>query len=288
MKKTTRRRFLRNSGTALASATLLGQLPLGMLAGCAAAKPRSFGFQVWTIREKLVADFPSTLKGMAAMGYTEVEMCSPLGYSDSGFAPLHRMEASEMKQIISDAGLKCTSSHFNMGELREHLDNRIGWAQTLGMKQMVASSFWLPRDAVLDDYRKAAQEINGIGEKTKAAGIQMGFHNHFGEFEKLDGTLVYDVLMEEFDPELVKMQLHMAVVNMGFDPADLFRKYPGRFISSHLSDWSADLDKQVPIGQGVVDWEDFFRAAKTGGVKNVFVEMDPEYFEESAEFLKKI
>lgn len=286
--KTTRRNFLKSGGTALASAALLGRVPLELIAGGSAGKNRSFGFQVWTIREKLVREFAPTLREMADMGYSEVEMCSPLGYSDSGFSPLHKMKASEMKRIISDAGLKCTSSHFNMGELRDHLDNRIEWATELGMKQMVASSFWLPDGASVDDYRRAAQELNGIGEKTKAAGIQMGFHNHHGEFEKRDEELIYDVLMEEFDQELVKMQFQVAVVNIGYHAADYFRKYTGRFISAHLADWSPELDQQVPIGQGVIDWEDFFRAAETGGVKNFFVEMDPVNFKKSADFLKDL
>jgi len=286
--KTNRRRFLKNGGTALASAALLGRMPAGLLAEGSRGGGLSFGFQVWTLREKLVREFASTLKEMATMGYSEVEMCSPLGYSDSGFAPLHQMKGSEMRRIISEAGLKCTSSHFNMGELRDHLDNRIEWAHALGMKQMVASSFWLSGDASMDDYREAAQELNKIGEKTKEAGIQMGFHNHHMEFEKRGDDLIYDVLMQEFDPQLVKMQLHMAVVSRGHDPAALFRKYPGRFISSHLSDWSAELEKQVPIGKGMVDWEEFFRAAETGGLKNFYVEMDPAYFRESAEYLKTV
>ena len=44
-----------------------------------------------------------------------------------------------------------------------------------------------------------------------------------------------------------------------------------------MSDWSAaDADgKEVTLGQGVVDWRKTFTAAKTGGVKNYFLEMDP-------------
>ena len=154
------------------------------------------------------------------------------------------------------------------------------------MKQMAAASFWLADDATIDDYRRAANELNGIGEKTKAAGIQMVFHNHHMEFEKRGDELIYDALLDEFDPELVKMQFQVAVVNIGYKAADYFRKYPGRFISAHLADWSAEKDTQVPIGQGVVDWNDFFEAAKTGGVKNYMVEMAPETFAPSAEFLK--
>jgi sugar phosphate isomerase/epimerase len=227
--KSTRRKFIKNTGAALGSAALISQLPFGMIS-CSTSKIKDFGFQVWTIREKLVADFAGTLKEMAAMGYTQVEMCSPLGYSTSGFEPLNHMSGTEMRKIVEDAGLSCISSHFGMGELRENLEDRIEWATQLGMKQMVAASFWLPEDASVDDYRQAAEELNGIGEKTKAAGIQMVFHNHHMEFEKRGEDLIYDALLEEFDPDLVKMQFQVAVVNIGYKAADYFMKYPGRFI----------------------------------------------------------
>ncbi|WP_372947117.1 sugar phosphate isomerase/epimerase family protein [Mariniphaga sp.] len=282
-----RRNFIKTTGASIGAAVLMSQLPLNVF-GFGSKKPESFGFQVWTIREKLIEDFPGTLKMMAGLGYKEVEMCSPLGYSNAGFEPLNLMSGREMKKIIKDTGLKCTSSHFNMGELRDHLENRIEWAHGLGMKQMMAASFWLPKDASVDDFRRTADELNAIGEKTKKAGIQMGFHNHHMEFEKRDNELIYDALLDQFDPDLVKMQFQVAVVNIGYKAADYFRKYPGRFISAHLADWSSAKDAQVPIGQGDVDWDDFFEAAQTGGIKNFYVEMAPETFGPSAEFLKKV
>ncbi|MDO8953092.1 MAG: TIM barrel protein [Draconibacterium sp.] len=282
--KTTRRNFIKTTSMAVGSAALVSQMPLGMM-GCAAPAKKDFGFQVWTIREKLIADFSGTLKMMAGLGYKQVEMCSPLGYSNAGFEPLNSMSGTEMRKIIEDAGLTCVSSHYNMGELRESLDNRIEWATQLGMKQIVASSFWLPKDASVDDYRKSCDELNKLGEKTKAAGIQMVFHNHHMEFEKRGEELIYDEMLKVLDPDLVKMQFQVAVVDIGYKAADYFRKYPGRFISAHLADYSTELKKQVPIGQGVVDWNDFYDASKTGGVKNFFVEMDPETFEPSAKFL---
>lgn len=285
---TTRRNFIKKSGAALASAALLSHLPNGLLASSIKSSNPSFGFQVWTIRKKLTEDFAATLKEMSEFGYSEIEMCSPLGYSKSGFEPLNKMTGSEMKKIIADSGLSCTSAHFNLGELREHLDNRIEWAHQLGMKQMILSTFWLPKDATVDDYRRSASELNGIAEKTKAAGIQMGFHNHHFEFETRGEELIYDVLMDEFDADLVKMQFQVAVVDKGYKAADYFRKYEGRFISAHLADYSSELDKQVPLGEGIVDWNDLFEAAKVGGVKNFFVEMAPETFKPSADFLKEI
>jgi len=284
---TNRRNFIKTSGLALGSTALISQMPFGIM-GCASPKSKDFGFQVWTIKDKLIADFPGTLKMMAGYGYKQVEMCSPLGYSNAGFEPLNSMTGTEMRKIIEDAGLTCVSSHYNMGELRESLDNRIEWATQLGMKQIVASSFWLPEGASVDDYRKSCEELNTIGEKTKAAGIQMVFHNHHMEFEKRGEELIYDEMLKVLDPDLVKMQFQVAVVNIGYKAADYFRKYPDRFQSAHLADWSKEKDSQVPIGQGDIDWNDFYDAAKVGGVKNFFVEMDPETFEPSAKYLASL
>ena len=80
----------------------------------------------------------------------------------------------------------------------------------------------------------------------------------------------------------------VAVIDLGYKAEDYFRKYPGRFISAHLADYSTTAGKQVPIGQGMVNWKDFFDAAKEGGVKNFYVEMVPEFFKPSADYLKSV
>ncbi len=283
--KTTRRQFLKTGGATLASAALLSRVPANILAAELAGEKLSFGFQIWTINRELQNDFAGTLKKMAAMGYSEVEMCSPLGY---GFKTLNELSGTEMKKIIEDAGLICSSSHFTSRELKESLDNRIEWASQIGMKQMAQSMPGLSlRDATMDDWRKAARELNVIGEKSKAAGIQMVYHNHHFEFQEIDGQLIYPVLLEELDPDLVKMQFQVAVIDQGFKAQDYFREYPGRFISAHLADYSTEKQSQVPVGQGIVDWEEFFEAAKTGGVQNYFVEMHPDTFQESARYLQE-
>lgn len=283
---TTRRSFIKTSGLALGSASLLSAVPFG-LSGCSDKSSLSYGFQTWTLRDQLGEDLPGTLKMMAEKGYKEVEFCSPLGYKDTPFEKFKSMSGTELSKIIDDSGLKCRSSHYGMGELRDDLQKSIDWSLEMGITQMMCASFWLPEGS-MDEYRKACNELNEIGLKIKEAGMQTGFHNHHMEFEKRDGQLIYDVLMEELDPEIVKMQFQVAVISIGYKAADYFRKYPGRFISAHLADWSNEKEAQVPIGQGVVDWPDFFEAAKIGGVKNFFVEMDPETFTPSAEYLSSL
>lgn len=289
MERISRRKFLGTTALGIGSALVASHIPAGLNAMTSALPvTMPIGFQVWTVREALIKDFPGTLRKMAALGYQSVEMCSPPGYESSGFGPLMKLKAKEMKQIINDAGLIFPSSHYGMNEFREHLDERIEFALESGQSQMVLSSFGLPKIATADDWKKSADELNQMGRKAKNAGIQMGFHNHHGEFEKIDGTLIYELLLQQFDPELIKMQFQVAVVNIGYKAQDYFRKYPGRFISAHLADWSEEKKAAVPVGQGMVDWKDFFASLTAGGVKNIFVEMSEEHFKPSADFLKGI
>jgi sugar phosphate isomerase/epimerase len=245
------------------------------------------GFQSWIVRESIEKDFPGTMKMMAGMGYRSMELCSPPGYAKMGFGALQNLKASELKGMIKDAGLTCPSCHYGFNELKEHTQERIDYAKELGLEQMVLSSFGLPKTATLADWKKAADELNKLGEQSKKSGLPMGYHNHNNEFEKLEGELIYDALLKQFDPGLIKMQFQVAVITVGYKAADYFRKYPGRFISAHLSDYSANKEV-MPLGKGIVDWKEFFAAAKTGGVKNYFVEIELPLMKESAEYLKSV
>lgn len=278
-----RRSFIKKTSMAAGAVFALSQLPKELFAA-AKANDMPLGFQTFPIRDILAKDFAGTLKMMAGMNYQLTEMCSPKGYATIGFGSLVDIKPAEMRKIINDAGLTCPSCHFGFGELTDTLDDRIEFAHGLGLSQMICSTFWLPKTATLNDYLFAADKLNKAAEKIKQAGMQAGFHNHEFEFATLDGQLIYDALMNRFDPDLVKMQFQTEVINLGYKAADYFNKYPGRFISSHLSDWTADK-KEVPIGQGVIDWPAFFAAAKTGGVKNFFVEMDMDKFKESAAYI---
>jgi len=287
MKKLSRRQFLGKSALGIGSAVIASQIPLSLYADMYdMAVNLPLGFQVWTIKDQLIKDFPGTLKMMADLGYKCVEMCSPPGYESSGFGPLMKLKPKEMLRIINDAGLVFESTHYGMDELKKNLGERIEFASESGQKQMILSSFGLPKEATMSDWMKAADELNKFGMQTKKAGIQMGFHNHHGEFEKIDGELIYDTLLKQFDPEYVKMQFQVAVISIGYKAAAYFEKYPGRFISAHLADWSPAEKKNVALGKGIVDWKEFFASTARGGVKNIFVEMDPATFKESADFIR--
>jgi sugar phosphate isomerase/epimerase len=283
MNNISRRSFLGKTSLGLASLAIAQQQDMF---ASAHANKIDIGFQTYPIRDMLGKDFPGTLKMMADMGYKQLEMCYPKTYEKIGFGPLATMTVSEIKSTITNAGLTCKSSHFGSADFTDEarLDESIKFAHALGINQVICSTFWLPKTATLNDYLAAADNLNKGAEKIKSAGLQAGFHNHSFEFVVLDDQLIYDALMRRFDPNLVKMQFQTEVINLGFKASDYFKKYPGRFFSAHLSDWTSEK-KAVPIGQGIIDWNEFFAAAKTGGVDNFFVEMNFETLKDSAAYI---
>jgi hypothetical protein len=64
-------------------------------------------------------------------------------------------------------GLQCESCHYNFTELKQHMDDRLGYAKELGLTQMIISTFALPKDAKIADWMRAADDANKLGEQTR-------------------------------------------------------------------------------------------------------------------------
>jgi sugar phosphate isomerase/epimerase len=280
-----RREFVKSAAMSAAAAgfvsggsTELRANPLGLPIGC----------QTWPVREMIAKDFPGTIKQLAAAGFQSVELCSPVGYADSGFAGLAKYSGSDLRKILSDAGVSCTSSHFGIKELRENQEARIAWAKDVGITQMIVPTLEGPKKPTMDDVKRAAAEYNKMGENSAKAGIQQGLHNEDFELTMVDGKRTYDLLLGLLDPKLVKFQFQVSTISEGYDAAEYFTKYPGRFMSMHVQGWSTEARKIRPVGQDSLDWKKIFTAAKTGGIKNYFVEMNLDMMRASVPYLKSL
>jgi len=280
-----RRAFLKIAAANSAAAGLLASgvmklhaSPLGMPIGC----------QTWPVREMIAKDFPGTIKQLAEAGFQSIELCSPVGYDDLGFGGLAKYKGNELRRILADAGVTCISSHFTIDELRKNHADRIAWAKDIGLTQMLVPTLDGPENPTMDDVKRAADEYNKIGEQSAKAGIQQGLHTERFELSMVDGKRTYDVLMDLLDAKLVKFQFQVSTISHGYDAAEYFTKYPGRFISMHVQGWSALTKKVMPVGQDTLDWKNIFTAAKTGGIKNYFVEMDLAMMQASVPYLRNL
>jgi sugar phosphate isomerase/epimerase len=285
MPEVSRREFLKNAATSAAAAGFLSTgawdlraNPLGMPIGC----------QTWPVREMIAKDFPGTIKQLADAGFQTIELCSPAGYADSGFAGLAKYSGAELRKILDDAGVTCVSSHFTIIELRENQAARIAWAKDVGLQQMIVPTLGGPAKPTVDDVKRAADEYNKMAELSAKAGIQQGLHNEDFEISMVNGRRTYDVLLELLDPNLVKFQFQVSTISKGYAAAEYFTKYPSRFFSMHVQGWSAQAKKIMPVGQDTLDWKKIFTAAKTAGVKNYFVEMNLDMMRASVPYLRAL
>lgn len=280
-----RREFCKIAAT---QATVIGLVSAGVLKLHANPLGLPIGCQTWPVREMIAKDFPGTIKILADAGFQAIELCSPAGYAEYGFGGLAQYKGAELKKILGDAGVTCVSSHFGIEELRKNQAGSIAWANDVGLTQMLVASLGGPKNPTMDDVKRAADEYNKMGEQAAKAGIQQGLHNEDFELSKVDGKRTYDVLFELLDPKLVKFQFQVSTISEGFDAAEYFTKYPGRFISMHVQGWSAPTRKIAAVGQDSLDWKKIFTAAKTGGIKNYFVEMKLDMMKASVPYLRDL
>jgi sugar phosphate isomerase/epimerase len=296
-----RRQFLKGAAASCGAAAFVAAS-----AADARANPLDLpiGSQVYPHRPKL-KDFPAFCAKMAEIGVTRLELCSPIGYGDE-FASLTNGE--EVRKILDDHGMKSESSHFSMRELRESQKKSIEWAKAIGITQMITATLGGGNAAgnpTLDQVKQAADEYNKIADVAAKAGMQQGLHNEGFELAFVDSKRVYDLLFDLLDPNLVKFQFQMSTITAGLVAADYFLKYPGRFCSMHLQDIDMNAPAaasakggrtgrrgsrrpQVALGKGTIDWVKTFSAAKTGGVKNYFVEQNWELTQQSVAYLKTL
>jgi sugar phosphate isomerase/epimerase len=305
MAEMSRREFLEKAAAGSAVAGLLaanagdlGANPLGL----------PIGSQIYPLRSML-KDFPAFVKMMAGIGVTRLELCSPIGYG-ADFAAL--ANGKEVTKILADHGIKVESGHFSLAELQKNQDKSIAWAKAVGIRQMITASLGDGNGGnspTMGQVKKAADEYNKIAAVAAKAGIQQGLHNEGFELSMVDGKRAYDMLFDLLDPKLVKFQFQMSTITAGLVGAEYFLKYPGRFISMHLQDVDmnapvttppstqgapagqggrAGRRPQVAVGKGSIDWVKTFTAAKTGGVKNYFVEQNWELTQQSVAYLKTL
>ena len=280
-----RREFLKYSATSAAAVGLfsLGALklranPLGLPIGC----------QTWAVKDMIAKDFPATIKLLAETGFQSIELCSPVGYAEYGFADLAKYSGAELRKILSDAGVTCVSSHFGIKELRENQEARIAWAKDIGLQQMIVPTLDGPKKPTMDDVKRAADEYNKMGELSAKASIQQGLHNEDFELSMIDGKRTYDLLLELLDPKLVKFQFQVSTIADGYDAAEYLTKFPTRFISMHVQGWDLKKNTYAVVGQDSLDWKKIFSAAKSANIKNYFVEMHLDLMRASVPYLRNL
>lgn len=259
-----RRDFLKTTA-ALAAGTFIAP----SLVSCGDSK-RTIGLQLYTVREKLNANLKGTLEAVAAIGYNSLEAA---GYNMND-GTFYGMAPQEFASLTKGMGMILNSTHTVFEP--EAAEKVCADAAKAGVKYIIYP--YLPDNfrENLDGYKATAEKFNKLGEVARKNGLTFGYHNHAFEFEKMDGQIPFDVLLNQTDPSLVTFELDIYwIVKAGFDPVDYFTKFPGRFELWHVKDMTKTDDMFfAPVGSGRIDFAGIFARRKTSGMKYFFVEQD--------------
>jgi sugar phosphate isomerase/epimerase len=258
---TCRREFLKTIGAAgLAGA---GLTATGCGTVSAARRLDRIGIQLYTVRSSMQDSVERTLERVAQIGYQEVEFA---GYFDRS--------PQQIRRVLDDTGLRAPATHTPLETLENEWEAMVDLAAATGHQYLVVPWIAPANRSGLDDYRRMADRFNRVGERAKAAGLTFGYHNHDFEFEPLEGRVPWDVLIEETDPALVKLELDLYwITKAGGDPFTYFRDHGGRFPLVHVKDMAAD-GSMVDVGAGTIDFAALFAHSDQAGIQHYFVEHD--------------
>ena len=152
---------------------------------------------------------------------------------------------------------------------------------------MMVPSLNGPKKPTMDDVKRAADEYNKMGEQAAKAGIQQGLHNEDFELSTVDGKRTYDVLFGLLDPKLIKFQFQVSTISRGYDAAEYFTKYPGRFISMHVQGWSSETKQNRTRWPGHFGLEKDLHRRQDRRHKKLFRRNEPSHDERQRAFPSK-
>lgn len=249
------------------------------------------GLQLYSVRDDMHANPDSTIRLIGKIGYNFVEAA---GYADGKF---YNMEPEAFRNLVESNGMQFLGSHcgqavpdsLNWDSIMEWWDECIAAHKKAGVKYIVQPFMDNVGYESLEGLQRYCEYFNMVGQKCNDAGIRFGYHNHNREFDTLQGTVIYDYLLQNTDPEKVMFQLDLYwIMEGGANTVEYLEKYPGRFGSYHIKD-------EMELGEsGKMDFQPAFDLAATAGVQYFVVEVERyslppvESVTKSYEYLKNI
>jgi sugar phosphate isomerase/epimerase len=265
----TRRAFLGHLTAQVAAA--------GMIKAAQGKSIERLGVQLYTVRDLMEKDFEGTLAKVAQIGYKEVE-----------FAGYFKQSPQAVKAILARHGLVSPSTHIDYASLGDGFPRVVEASQTIGHRYIVNP--WIDEEMRKqpDVWKRVAATFNRAGAITKTAGIQFAYHNHHFEFVPAGGTMPFELLLKECDPDLVKMELDLCWITVARqDPLTYFQRYPGRFPLVHVKGLKQIPEGAAPVpfeqaipnitdvgSSDIIDWRRIFAKADQAGIRHYFVEHD--------------
>lgn len=223
-------------------------------------KPIPVSLQLWSVRQDTQKDFAHTVAEVAAIGYTGVELA---GYGN--------LDAKGVAAAVDDAGLKISGMHVGIAALRTDPDQVVQDALLFGTRHVIMPWMSPALFTSVSAVEAIAEELNAIGARLRAFGLQFSYHNHNGEFKLLEGRPVFDWLLGASEPRNLAAEVDVYWVHVGgCSPAKFIRDHGARVKLLHLKD-------ETELGLGPVNFPEVFAVAESTGAVEWYVVEQEKY-----------
>ena len=224
------------------------------------AKPISV--QLYSLRERAKQDFVGVLKFLGELGYVGVET-----------AGLHNMKALEVRKVIDDLGMVCSSMHVPVPN-KDNIALTADQANDLGTDMIIAGLG--PKEFATVEARKAAvAKLTEGCELAASAGLRFGYHNHWWEFEPVDGEAPYELLLREIPDLFSQLDTYWAADFGAVDVPRVVRTHAGRIASLHIKDGPLLRDQpHTAVGKGKMNIKPIVDEADPAVLEWMVVELD--------------
>lgn len=256
------------------------------------------GLQLYSVRDEMEKDMDACLKKVKEMGYDCVE-----------FAGFFGKTADEVKGILEKYDLEAISTHQTVGIKDDEPfspEEAIKYLKAIGVKYCVIP--WYGLYQLTEEWDDTKKKFEKSSAMLKKGGIELYYHNHDFEFEKVNGRIVHDMIFEELGLEVIKPEIDVCWAKYaGFEPVDVMKKYAGKINILHLKDFvckklasgpayalidNEGKEKKVeskednnfefrPIGHGMQDIPKIIKAAEECGIEYLIVEQDLHKYKEN-------
>lgn len=234
---------------------------------------KDIGMVSFTYRNSFSKDMAKTLDTLQSQGITDME-----------FSSLFGKKAQEVRSLLDERGMKCSSFGVSMSDALNKTDQVGENAKTLGASFVRVA--WIPHTGpfTLEMAQKTAQEFNQIGKALKEKyDLTFCYHNHGFEFEPYGEGTLFDYLVQNTDPKFVSYEMDILWTFFpGQNPATLLEKYGNRFKLMHLKDLKkgvqgnmsggTSVENDVALGTGQLNIPEIMKAAKKAKIQHYYLE----------------
>lgn len=266
--------FLRKGLTSATGAIVATVGLTGILSSALAAindtppKGKVIGLQLYSLRDSMSTNSLATLREVSQMGYKTLETAS---YNDG---KIYNMTPEVFRAECEKLGMKVTSAHVGHSwdpakeaQIMKWWEVALDTHKAAGCTYVIQPSF--PIGKTIPEIQAYCDYFNKVGKMARERGLKFGFHNHAGEFAKIDDKVILEYMIENTDPKFVTFELDVYWAQKGgVDPSEFIEKHAKRISVLHIKDEST-------IGEsGTIDFEKIFNAAYKNKIRDFYVEVE--------------